>query len=97
MSVDITEAAIATPFIELDKLLKRENVADSGSEARHLVAAGLVKVNGETESRKRRKLYPGDVVEAEGRVLRVAAVKWDLQEGQPKDLSKNCLSTNRAM
>ena len=77
MSERVAEAAIDTPFIELDKLLKRENVAESGGAARHLVAAGAVRVNGEVESRKRRKLYPGDVVEAEGRVLRVASEKRD--------------------
>ena len=64
-------AAIATPFIELAKLLKRENAADSGAAARHLVAEGAVRVNGEVELRKRRKLYPGDVVEAAGRAFRV--------------------------
>lgn len=73
MSESLTEAAIATPFIELDKLLKRENAADSGGAARHLVARGLVKVNGEVESRKRRKLHPGDTVEAGGRFFRIVA------------------------
>ena len=73
MSDGVTTAAINTPFIELDKLLKRENLADSGGAARRLIASGRVTVNGEAESRKRRKLYPGDVVAAQGRVLRVVA------------------------
>ena len=40
-------AVIHTPFIELDKLLKRENLAATGGEAGLLIAAGLVRVNGE--------------------------------------------------
>ena len=67
-------AEIHTAFIELDKLLKRESVTATGGEARLLVAAGEVRVNGETELRKRRKLHPGDVVETgTARLLVVAA------------------------
>ncbi len=55
-------ATIATDYIELDKLLKRENLTASGGEARYLISQGLVQVNGAMETRKRRKLYSGDVV-----------------------------------
>ncbi len=64
---------IKTSFIELDKLLKRENFAASGGEARWLISEGQVLVNGELELRKRRKLYPGDLVTAQGRKLRIVA------------------------
>lgn len=67
-------AGISTPFIELDKLLKRENIAASGGEARWMIADGLVQVNGEPELRKRRKLYPGDLVAVHDRVLRIVAI-----------------------
>jgi ribosome-associated protein len=63
--------AINTPFIELDKLLKREDLAASGGEARYLISEGQVEVNGEVETRKRRKLYPDDVVSFNGVWLRV--------------------------
>ena len=53
-------------FIELYKLLKFIQLAESGGEAKMLVDEGLVKLNGETEYRKRAKVKPGDVVEAEG-------------------------------
>ena len=53
---------INTPFIELDKLLKREDLAASGGEARYLISEGLVMVNGQVETRKRKKLYTDDVV-----------------------------------
>lgn len=59
-------APISTDYIELDKLLKREDLAASGGEARYLISQGLVLVNGTVESRKRRKLYPGDVVRYHG-------------------------------
>ena len=48
---------------ELIKVLKFENIAASGGEAKHMVADGLVVVNGEIELRKRRKLYPGDRIQ----------------------------------
>ncbi|MBW6478065.1 MAG: RNA-binding S4 domain-containing protein [Bacteroidales bacterium] len=53
-------------FIELYKLLKFIQLAESGGEAKIMVEEGLVKLNGETEYRKRAKVKPGDVVEAEG-------------------------------
>ena len=52
--------------INLTQVLKRANLADSGGHAKQLVADGLVRVNGEVESRKRRQMAPGDVVEVEG-------------------------------
>jgi ribosome-associated protein len=61
-----------TPFIELDKLLKREDLASSGGEARYLISEGLVEVNGQVETRKRRKLYTDDIVFFKGVRLRVA-------------------------
>ncbi|MCL2790338.1 MAG: RNA-binding S4 domain-containing protein [Desulfobulbus sp.] len=64
-------APIATDYIELDKLLKRENLAASGGEARFLISQGLASVNGVVESRKRRKLYPGDRVLCLGVELQV--------------------------
>ena len=67
-------AAITTDFIELDKLLKRENLAASGGEARYLIDQGLVQVNGAVETRRRRKCRPGDLVVFAGTALRVAAL-----------------------
>ena len=67
-------AAISTDYIELDKLLKRENLAASGGEARALIDQGLVRVNGEVETRRRPKCRPGDLVVFAGTALRVAAL-----------------------
>ena len=66
-------ASIVTAYIELDKLLKRENLAASGGEARYQITLGLVQVNGAVETRKRRKCYPGDRVEFNGQEVQVVA------------------------
>lgn len=53
-------------YIELIKVLKMANLVMSGGEAKMVVDEGLVQVNGEVESRKRRKLRVGDKVFFEG-------------------------------
>ena len=49
--------------VELYKVLKFENLVSSGGEAKHMIADGLVRVNGQVEIRKRKKILPGDVIE----------------------------------
>lgn len=58
---------ITTEYIKLDSFLKAVNAVGSGGEAKILIADGLVKVNGEVELRRGRKLRPGDKVEFAGR------------------------------
>ena len=48
--------------VELYKILKFESVVASGGEAKALIAAGEVMVNGEVELRKRCKMKSGDVI-----------------------------------
>lgn len=48
--------------IELCKLLKAENMAQSGGEAKFLISEGKVLLNGVVETRKRKKISSGDVV-----------------------------------
>jgi len=55
--------SVDTGFIKLDSLLKLANLVMSGGEAKLLIMDGQVKVNGEVETRRGRKLYPGDRVE----------------------------------
>jgi len=57
---------INTEYIKLDSFLKAVNAVGSGGEAKVLIADGLVKVNGEVELRRGRKLRPGDRVEFAG-------------------------------
>ena len=65
------EVPIRGEAIRLGQLLKLAGVVDSGAEAKDLLAAGAVRVNGEPEERRGRQLRRGDVVAAEGRELRV--------------------------
>ncbi len=52
--------------VELYKILKFENLVMSGGEAKYVIAEGLVRVNGEVETRKRKKIFAGDIVEFQG-------------------------------
>ena len=51
-----------SPYIELIKLLKIEEISQSGGHGKLLIEEGGIHVNGEEEFRKRRKLYKGDIV-----------------------------------
>ncbi|MCD4674411.1 MAG: RNA-binding S4 domain-containing protein [Desulfobacula sp.] len=57
--------------VELYKILKFENLASSGGEAKFMIVDGFVKVNGTIETRKRKKIYPGDTIETQGLVLEI--------------------------
>jgi ribosome-associated protein len=57
--------------VELYKLLKFEGMASSGGEAKMVISEGLVTVNGETETRKRKKIMSGDIVAFAGDEIRV--------------------------
>ncbi len=59
--------------IALDALLKASGLAASGGGAKMLIAAGGVRVNGETETRRGRKLRAGDQVAVGDTVVRVEA------------------------
>ncbi len=50
-------------FIQLYKILKVEGLASSGGEAKAVIAAGQVLVNGAIETQKRKKIVAGDIVE----------------------------------
>jgi len=68
---DIATLAIHDNYIELYKILKIENMAASGGEAKFLISEGLVTVNGQVDTRKRRKTIPGEVVECHGERVRI--------------------------
>lgn len=59
------EVKINTDFIKLNQFLKWMNIAETGSAANHMIDQGIVKVNGEVEIQKRKKVYPGDIIEVE--------------------------------
>ena len=66
------EVPIREEMIRLGQLLKHAGLVGSGAEAKALLAAGEVAVNGEPEARRGRQLHRGDVVEAAGEAVRVA-------------------------
>ena len=57
---------LTSEHIELLKLLKITGVVGSGGEAKHLIATGDIKVNGELTLVKRLKIKKGDTVSSEG-------------------------------
>lgn len=65
----ITE--LESEFVELYKILKFEGVAQSGGAAKQVIADGLVSVNGEVETRKRKKISAGDHIQVSGQSIQV--------------------------
>ncbi len=49
--------------VELYKVLKFEGLVGSGGEAKLVIGNGLVQLNGQVETRKRKKVVAGDVIE----------------------------------
>lgn len=60
------EFQIRGELITLDALLKALGIADSGAQAKAMIADGLVKVDGEVELRKTRKLRGSELVQLDG-------------------------------
>jgi ribosome-associated protein len=60
--------------VELYKILKFEGLVTTGGEAKLLIGDGQVTVNGEVETRKRRKMLAGDIIEFRGDRLEVRLV-----------------------
>lgn len=58
-------------YIQLNQLLKVENIVSTGGEARQLIEHGMVLVNGKAADAIRKKLRTGDRVEVSGQVLMV--------------------------
>lgn len=58
-------------YIKLGQALKASGLAESGVDAKHIIEEGLVKVNGQTEYQRGKKLRNGDVVEYNGETVRI--------------------------
>ena len=71
MSEEIEVIEIKTEFIKLDQLLKWANFVAVGTEAKMFIINGEVKVNGEVEFRRGKKIYSGDIVEFNGEKITV--------------------------
>lgn len=68
-----TAFAIRGDYIQLDQLLKATGLVGTGGEAHAAVEAGLVRVDGRVESRKRAKLRPGQRVTLRGETVELTA------------------------
>lgn len=60
-------------YIKLGQALKAAGAVDSGVQAKIEIQDGMVRVNGEVELRRGKKLVAGDVVEYNGTAIRVEA------------------------
>lgn len=58
-------------FIRLGQALKLAGLAESGVDAKYAIQSGEVSVNGQTETQRGKKLYPGDTVSYGGKTFRV--------------------------
>lgn len=57
------EVIIKTDFIKLEQFLKYEGLSSTGGEAKNVIMDGLVKVNGNIETARGKKLKSGDIIE----------------------------------
>ena len=69
------ELKIRDEFIKLGQALKLAGIAASGIEAKMLIEDGAVLVNGETETRRGKKLRDGDTVSVQGNTFTVRAAE----------------------
>jgi len=60
------EIIITREPVELFKILKFENIASSGGEAKAMIENGNVMLNGLVETQKRKKIVSGDIIEVMG-------------------------------
>ena len=72
--ITMREVILNKANVELYKILKFEGLLSSGGEAKAAINAGLVKVNGEVETRKGRQINAGDVVEFAQQQLQITVI-----------------------
>lgn len=58
-------------YIKLGQALKAAGLAESGVDAKFAIQDGLVKVNGEIEYQRGKKLVDGDVIEFDGEIVKI--------------------------
>ena len=62
---------IRDDFIKLGQIMKLAGLVQSGVEAKIEIQEGFVKVNGEVELQRGKKIYPGDVIKFDGQQIKV--------------------------
>ena len=69
--MEVVEVKLRDEYIKLGQALKAAGFVESGVDAKFAVQDGLVKVNGQVETARGKKLVPGDVVEYDGQTLKI--------------------------
>ena len=67
----MVELKIRDEFIKLGQAIKLANLVQDGVEAKYVIQDGLVKVNGEVDLRRGKKLYDGDIFSFEGTDVKI--------------------------
>ena len=65
------EIKLRDEFIKLGQALKASNLVSSGVEAKIVIQDGQVEVNGEVDTRRGRKLVPGDMITFDGKSVKI--------------------------
>ena len=62
---------LSEEYIKLGQALKAAGLVSSGVEAKIVIQDGLVSVDGETDTRRGKKLYGGEVIEFDGQAVKI--------------------------
>lgn len=69
--MEIIKIRTTDEFIKLGQALKAAGLVESGVESKEVIQDGLVKVNGEIDERRGRKLYGGEIIEFDGQEIKI--------------------------
>jgi ribosome-associated protein len=67
----MNQIKINTDIIKLDAFLKWAAIASMGSEAKFYIQEGEIKVNGNVEMQRGKKLTKGDIIEFKGESYKI--------------------------
>ena len=60
-------------YIKLGQALKAAGLTESGVDSKFVIQDGFVKVNGQVETQRGKKLYDGDIVEFDGNKINIVS------------------------
>lgn len=69
--IAMSKIVLREEYIKLGQALKAVNLVESGVEAKIVILEGKVKVNGQVEVQRGKKLYDGDVVSYQGETIEI--------------------------
>lgn len=64
---EIADEEVVGEALRLDHYLKSRGIAETGGQAKLMIQNGEVKLNGQVETRRRKKLVAGDVIKVNGK------------------------------